>query len=127
MEKPIEIRIKIINPLLLADSNDFLASPLVNETIPCHREYRAFPQTNKSYLKKRLLNAMGELETLKPKVQKVATLILSDGHFVMAVVQTPRLAAQEYVYQGSRPQQYSLAAGRRAISRLVCCIAIGCL
>ncbi|CAL5445172.1 unnamed protein product [Camellia sinensis] len=44
-------------------------SSLVTETIPCHREYRAFPQTNKSYLKKRLLNAMGELETLKPKVQ----------------------------------------------------------
>lgn len=113
-------------------------SSLVTETIPCHREYRAFPQTNKSYLKKRLLNAMGELETLKPKVQsKIDELNRKHtyqangwGHLPQnssfdsslewppikkqsitsyAITKTPRLAAQEYVYQGSRPQQYSLA------------------
>ncbi|KAI7985235.1 AMSH-like ubiquitin thioesterase 1 [Camellia lanceoleosa] len=121
-------------------------SSLVTETIPCHREYRAFPQTNKSYLKKRLLNAMGELETLKPKVQsKIDELNRKHtcqangwGHLPQnssfdsslewppikkqsitsyAITKTPRLAAQEYVYQGSRPQQYSLAKRSLTIPR----------
>ncbi|XP_060205547.1 AMSH-like ubiquitin thioesterase 1 isoform X2 [Lycium barbarum] len=45
-------------------------SSLVSETIPCHRDYRASLQSNKIYLKKRLLNAVAELEELKPIVQQ---------------------------------------------------------
>ncbi|XP_052175140.1 AMSH-like ubiquitin thioesterase 1 [Diospyros lotus] len=45
-------------------------SSLVSETIPCHREYQASPQRNRIYLKKKLLNALNELEKLKPEVQK---------------------------------------------------------
>lgn len=45
-------------------------SSLVSETIPCHREYKAYPQNSKMYLKKRLLKALNELEKLKPEVQK---------------------------------------------------------
>ncbi|XP_015070862.1 AMSH-like ubiquitin thioesterase 1 [Solanum pennellii] len=45
-------------------------SSLVSETIPCHRDYRASLQSNKIYLKKRLLNAVAELEDLKPIVQQ---------------------------------------------------------
>lgn len=45
-------------------------SSLVSETIPCHRDYRASLQSNKIYLKKRLLNAVAELEQLKPIVQQ---------------------------------------------------------
>ncbi|GAA0174794.1 metalloprotease [Lithospermum erythrorhizon] len=44
-------------------------SSLVSETIPCHRDYRASLQSNKVYLKKRLLSALAELEDLKPAVQ----------------------------------------------------------
>ncbi|KAF3628025.1 AMSH-like ubiquitin thioesterase 1 [Capsicum annuum] len=45
-------------------------SSLVSETIPCHRDYRASLQSNKIYLKKKLLNAVAELEELKPIVQQ---------------------------------------------------------
>lgn len=45
-------------------------SSLVSDTIPCHREYRASPQSNKLALKKKLLSAVSEMEMLKPKVQK---------------------------------------------------------
>ncbi|KAK4350030.1 hypothetical protein RND71_029343 [Anisodus tanguticus] len=45
-------------------------SSLVTETIPCHRDYRASLQSNKIYLKKKLLNAVAELEDLKPTVQQ---------------------------------------------------------
>ncbi|GAA0159863.1 metalloprotease [Lithospermum erythrorhizon] len=44
-------------------------SSLVSETIPCHRDYKASLQSNKVYLKKRLLSALAELENLKPAVQ----------------------------------------------------------
>ncbi|KAJ4843297.1 AMSH-like ubiquitin thioesterase 1 [Turnera subulata] len=45
-------------------------SSLVQETIPRHRGYRAFPQNNKDYLRKKLLVALTELEQLKPVVQQ---------------------------------------------------------
>ncbi|XP_040936357.1 AMSH-like ubiquitin thioesterase 1 isoform X3 [Gossypium hirsutum] len=45
-------------------------SGLVSETIPFHRDYRASLQSQKVYLKNRLLNALNELEELKPAVQQ---------------------------------------------------------
>ncbi|XP_027123253.1 AMSH-like ubiquitin thioesterase 1 [Coffea arabica] len=45
-------------------------SSLVSETIPCHRDYRAALQSDKIYLKKKLMNALAELEKLKPVVQR---------------------------------------------------------
>ncbi|GLT42160.1 hypothetical protein SLA2020_161780 [Shorea laevis] len=45
-------------------------SSLVSETIPRHRDYGLTVQSKKVYLKKRLLNAMNELEVLKPAVQQ---------------------------------------------------------
>ncbi|KAL2465160.1 AMSH-like ubiquitin thioesterase 1 [Abeliophyllum distichum] len=44
-------------------------SSLVMDTIPRHRDYRASPGSNKVYLKNKLLNAIAELEKLKPAVQ----------------------------------------------------------
>ncbi|XP_024020265.1 AMSH-like ubiquitin thioesterase 1 [Morus notabilis] len=45
-------------------------SSLVSDTIPCHRDYRSSPKSKKDYLKKSLLNAIIELEDLKPAVQQ---------------------------------------------------------
>ncbi|KAF7819889.1 AMSH-like ubiquitin thioesterase 1 [Senna tora] len=45
-------------------------SSLVSETIPCHRDYKASPQSKKVALKKKLLNSLNELEELKPLVQQ---------------------------------------------------------
>ncbi|KAH7528736.1 AMSH-like ubiquitin thioesterase 1 [Ziziphus jujuba] len=45
-------------------------SSLVSETIPCHRDYRVSLQSQKNYLRKNLLNALKELEDLKPAVQQ---------------------------------------------------------
>ncbi|KAJ9187277.1 hypothetical protein P3X46_002751 [Hevea brasiliensis] len=44
-------------------------SSLVSETIPYHRDYGLSLQSKKVHLKKKLLNALSELEELKPKVQ----------------------------------------------------------
>lgn len=45
-------------------------SSLASETIPRHRDYGLSFQNNKLYLKKRILNALNELEELKPAVQQ---------------------------------------------------------
>ncbi|KAK9926322.1 hypothetical protein M0R45_023560 [Rubus argutus] len=45
-------------------------SSLASETIPCHRDYRASVQIEKDILKKKLLNALCELEKLKPAVKQ---------------------------------------------------------
>ncbi|PON94523.1 JAB1/MPN/MOV34 metalloenzyme domain containing protein [Trema orientale] len=45
-------------------------SSLVSETIPRHREYRASAKSKKDNLRKGLLNALSELEKLKPEVQQ---------------------------------------------------------
>lgn len=44
-------------------------SSLTSETIPCHREYKASPQSKKISLKKKLLDALSELEELRPSVR----------------------------------------------------------
>ncbi|CAI9113552.1 OLC1v1014172C4 [Oldenlandia corymbosa var. corymbosa] len=45
-------------------------SSLAMETIPRHREYRTALQSDKNYLKKKLLNVLSELEELQPVVQR---------------------------------------------------------
>ncbi|XP_057950530.1 AMSH-like ubiquitin thioesterase 1 [Malania oleifera] len=45
-------------------------SSLVYETIPCHRDYGASPQSKKVLLKKKLLKTLNELEELQPIVQQ---------------------------------------------------------
>ncbi|KAK4280794.1 hypothetical protein QN277_012369 [Acacia crassicarpa] len=45
-------------------------SSLVSETIPCHHDYKASPQSKKVALRKKLLNSLNELEELKPLVQQ---------------------------------------------------------
>ncbi|KAF5730349.1 putative amsh [Tripterygium wilfordii] len=45
-------------------------SSLVSETIPRHRDYGSSLPSKKVYLKKKLLNALSELEDLKPVVQQ---------------------------------------------------------
>ncbi|KAB1212533.1 AMSH-like ubiquitin thioesterase 1 [Morella rubra] len=45
-------------------------SSLVSETIPCHRDYRSSLQSQKVYLKQKLLVTLAELEKLKPAVQQ---------------------------------------------------------
>ncbi|KAJ7975139.1 AMSH-like ubiquitin thioesterase 1 [Quillaja saponaria] len=107
-------------------------SGLVSETIPCHRDYRASPQSKKVFLKKKLLNALSELEELKPVVQqkinehnrKQASQLNGRGQFysnsLMEISpmkkqsltgyderKAVRPATQEVVYQGSRVQQFS--------------------
>ncbi|KAL5748880.1 hypothetical protein ACOSQ2_026177 [Xanthoceras sorbifolium] len=105
-------------------------SSLVMETIPHHRDYRASLQSNKVYLKKKLLIAVTELEELQPAVQQkiselnrkqtcqvncwgstaqnnllelpsVKNLTLSNYDRTKEV----RPATREFEYQGSRSQQ----------------------
>ncbi|KAF3438576.1 hypothetical protein FNV43_RR21339 [Rhamnella rubrinervis] len=45
-------------------------SSLVSETIPRHRDYKVSLQSKTDYLRKNLLNAISELEGLKPTVQQ---------------------------------------------------------
>uniref|UniRef100_A0A6N2L8Y1 MPN domain-containing protein n=1 Tax=Salix viminalis TaxID=40686 RepID=A0A6N2L8Y1_SALVM len=107
-------------------------SSLVSETIPCHRGYRAFPQSKKDYLRKNFLNALGELEQLKTAVQqRINELNRKHTHQVNGwgfnsqddllekhpynkkilncngVTKAVRPATGESLYQGSRTQQYS--------------------
>ncbi|CAK7349709.1 unnamed protein product [Dovyalis caffra] len=107
-------------------------SSLVSETIPCHRDYRAFPQSKKDYLRKKFLIALGELEKLKPAVrQRINELNGKHTHQVNGwsynhqndlldkppfnkktlignvVTKVVRPVAGESVYQGSTTQQYS--------------------
>ncbi|WVZ23961.1 hypothetical protein V8G54_002505 [Vigna mungo] len=106
---------------------------LVSETIPRHRDYRSSPQIKKEILRKKLLNSLNELEKLKPKVQQkindfnnsrrayhhqnglkncysnnlmvspVRKQSLASYDRTKAIVPTTR----EFVYQGSRGQQFS--------------------
>ncbi|GAV90677.1 JAB domain-containing protein [Cephalotus follicularis] len=107
-------------------------SSLVSETIPCHRDYRASVQNKKNHLKKRLLNALNELEELKPAVQqKINELNRKQTYQVNGrgpihqnnsldwssvtkpmltnydVTKAARPPAREFVYQGPRTQQFS--------------------
>ncbi|CAL9108231.1 unnamed protein product [Musa acuminata var. zebrina] len=44
-------------------------SSLITETIPCHKDYQVVLQNEKLYFRKRLFDALNELEALKPDVQ----------------------------------------------------------
>uniref|UniRef100_A0A2N9HZI6 MPN domain-containing protein n=1 Tax=Fagus sylvatica TaxID=28930 RepID=A0A2N9HZI6_FAGSY len=79
-------------------------SSLVSETIPCHRDYRGSLESQKVYSTKKLLNAMTELEELKPAVQqKINELDKKHAY------QAARPAARQFLYQGSRAPQFSYA------------------
>ncbi|KAL5189113.1 AMSH-like ubiquitin thioesterase 1 [Glycine soja] len=107
-------------------------SSLVSETIPRHRDYRSSPQGKKEALRKKLLHSMNELEKLKPKVQQkinefnsrrayqpngwekchsnnfmdfspAKKQTLTSYNKKKAVIPT----TGEFVYQGSRGQQFS--------------------
>lgn len=108
-------------------------SSLVSETIPCHRDYRVSPQYNKVYLRKKLLNAVAELEDLKPAVQKkIEDLnrksihlpnklgnynkgnllgcsqdrhVVKKQNFCSYGTKAPSFTTPEYFHQGPRPQQ----------------------
>lgn len=45
-------------------------SSLISETIPYHRDYQVSLQSERLYFRKKLLNALNELEALKPNVQQ---------------------------------------------------------
>lgn len=45
-------------------------SSLITETIPFHKDYQLFLQDERLFFRKRLLNALNELEALKPDVQR---------------------------------------------------------
>ncbi|KAL3529263.1 hypothetical protein ACH5RR_008585 [Cinchona calisaya] len=106
-------------------------SSLVSETIPCHREYREAPQIDKIFLKKKLLNALAELEELKPVVQRkiedlngaqkyqankggyqpqnnlldLSLVSLQQNLNGYAMTKTSPYVAREYNYQAPRTQQ----------------------
>ncbi|RZB95255.1 AMSH-like ubiquitin thioesterase 1 isoform B [Glycine soja] len=99
-------------------------SSLVSETIPRHRDYRSSSQGKKEALRKKLLHSVNELEKLKPKVQQKINEFNSrrayqhngwekyhSNDFMdfspakKAVIPT----TGEFVYQGSRGQQFSSA------------------
>uniref|UniRef100_A0A6N2KCT3 MPN domain-containing protein n=1 Tax=Salix viminalis TaxID=40686 RepID=A0A6N2KCT3_SALVM len=107
-------------------------SSLVSETIPSHRGYRVFPQSKKSYLRRKFLDALTELEQLKPAVQqrikelnrkptqqsngwgyKYQNDLLEKLPFNKktligsSVTKAVIPAAGESMYQGSRTEQYS--------------------
>lgn len=105
-------------------------SSLVTETIPCHRDYLASFNSQKLYLKKKLLNALSELEELQPAVQqKINELNREKTNQVTGwshasqnstlewpsvkkqtltnydVTKALRLPSRELAFQGSIPQQ----------------------
>ncbi|KAB2066838.1 hypothetical protein ES319_A09G186000v1 [Gossypium barbadense] len=98
-------------------------SSLVSETIPCHRDYGTSLKYQKVYLKKRLINALTELEDLKPQVQqKINELnriytyqstsleqsaVKNQNLTYYGVTKAVRPAARELGYYGSRTQQLS--------------------
>ncbi|PQQ10715.1 AMSH-like ubiquitin thioesterase 1 isoform X1 [Prunus yedoensis var. nudiflora] len=102
-------------------------SSLVSETIPCHREYRASVQGEKVFLKKKLFNALNELEELKPAVKQKNDEFnrrnenqnngWGRNHQIGAVIQSPLkkqtlssydvTKAGQFFYQTPRAQQFS--------------------
>ncbi|KAH0975957.1 hypothetical protein GBA52_017856 [Prunus armeniaca] len=102
-------------------------SSLVSETIPCHRDYRASVQGEKAFLKKKLFNALNELEELKPAVKQKNDEFnrrnenhkngWGRNHQIAAVIQSPLkkqtlssydlTKAGQFSYQTPRAQQFS--------------------
>ncbi|XP_022924125.1 AMSH-like ubiquitin thioesterase 1 [Cucurbita moschata] len=107
-------------------------SSLVTETIPRHWEYGTSLKSQKNYFRKKLLNALSELEELKPSVQRKVDEIngkqkyqvngrgnqhqngSSDWHsggkqhlIDNGTARAGRSAATEIALQGSGPQQFS--------------------
>nr|KJB37215.1 hypothetical protein B456_006G194200 [Gossypium raimondii] len=98
-------------------------SSLVSETIPCHRDYGTSLKYQKVYLKKRLVNALTELEDLKPQVQQKINELnriytyqstsleqsaVKNQHLTYyGVTKAVRPAARELGYYGLRTPQLS--------------------
>ncbi|XP_023519907.1 AMSH-like ubiquitin thioesterase 1 [Cucurbita pepo subsp. pepo] len=107
-------------------------SSLITETIPRHWEYGTSLKSQKNYFRKKLLNALSELEELKPSVQRKVDEIngkqkyhvngrgnqhqngSSDWHsggkqylIDNGTARAGRSAATELALQGSGPQQFS--------------------
>ncbi|KAK9933914.1 hypothetical protein M0R45_021084 [Rubus argutus] len=72
-------------------------SSLVSETIPCHRDYQAFLPKERSLYKKKLLNVLDELESLKPEFQRR----VSKHNEADAASQLPELESTSYGLQTS--------------------------
>ncbi|XP_021822284.1 AMSH-like ubiquitin thioesterase 3 [Prunus avium] len=66
-------------------------SSLVSETIPCHRDYQTFPPKERSMYRKKLLNVLDELESLKPEAQRLVNKL----NEAQAVSQLPQLECLE--------------------------------
>ncbi|XP_017258801.1 AMSH-like ubiquitin thioesterase 1 isoform X1 [Daucus carota subsp. sativus] len=72
-------------------------SSLVTETIPRHRDYRASSQAEKNYLKKKSLEAVIELESLKPTVErKIDELSRKHTHHIRAPQNNSFGSSQEW-------------------------------
>ncbi|XP_061344915.1 AMSH-like ubiquitin thioesterase 1 [Gastrolobium bilobum] len=107
-------------------------SSLVSETIPRHRDYRTSAQSKKESLRKKLLYSVNELENLKPLVQQKISEFNSRQAYqhngwekchsnnLMDIspvkkqtlasydqIKAVRPTTGEYVYRGSRGQQFS--------------------
>ncbi|KAK6921195.1 JAB1/MPN/MOV34 metalloenzyme domain, partial [Dillenia turbinata] len=105
-------------------------SSLTTETIPRHQDYRLLPQSQKNYLKKKLLTALTELEELKPAVQQKVDKLnrkrwtnhnqnVSFGSSPewppvrnrlstnSVITKMPQSTAQEFSFRGLRNQQVS--------------------
>ncbi|XP_039067938.1 AMSH-like ubiquitin thioesterase 1 [Hibiscus syriacus] len=98
-------------------------SSLASETIPCHRDYGVSLRNQKVYFKKRLVNALTELEDLKPQVQQKInelnkrytyqsnsvqqSLVKNQNLTYYGVTKAVRPAARELGYYGSKTQQLS--------------------
>ncbi|CAA3031029.1 AMSH-like ubiquitin thioesterase 1 [Olea europaea subsp. europaea] len=101
------------------------------DTIPRHQDYRASPQSDKVYLKKKLINAIADLVELKPAVQvKVQELhsrkqpsanqnnalesslgspvVKQEGWNTYSRTKTSPPVASEFAYQGLKTQHLSL-------------------
>uniref|UniRef100_A0A7N0UIU2 MPN domain-containing protein n=1 Tax=Kalanchoe fedtschenkoi TaxID=63787 RepID=A0A7N0UIU2_KALFE len=72
-------------------------SSLNTETIPHHRDYKLYQQSQKNAFKKKLLNALEELELLKPLVQRKL-----DDMEIKQVTQAPLPFGRQLAPQKSR-------------------------
>lgn len=109
-------------------------SSLVSETIPRHRDYRTSPQSKKELLRKKLLTSVIELEKLKPLAQQKINELNSRKSYQQSgrdtfrsnystafspvkkqtmasydQIKAVRQTAGEFVYRGSKAQQYPYA------------------
>ncbi|CAN6726566.1 unnamed protein product [Malus baccata var. baccata] len=71
-------------------------SSLVSETIPCHRDYQTYSPREKTLYRKKLLDVLDELESLKAEAQRLVSK-LNEAH---AVAQLPQHESLEGTSNG---------------------------